>query len=287
MEKVVNVIGAGLAGVEACHQLVKRGYQVRLYEMRPNQMTPAHHSGNFAELVCSNSLRADGLNNAVGVLKKEMEKQNIRAAAGIGGATGYLVDMLEHGYIKTFFDPQDFDQLAIRSLYNNRNHHEISASDYANPFNGNPYVNLLDVAVLSATEMDVKFNVNVLTDSYGRLMGAPVGHTDAAAGADVTIVAMPLLRGRLPMILDNVQTVVTPGETVDVVVTEYGIAVNPKRDDLYNNLKKSNLPIVSIEELYIKAQKLAGKAAPLEHGNNICGIVEYRDGTIIDVIYDV
>ena len=73
MEKVVNVIGAGVAGVEACHQLVKRGYQVRLYEMRPNQMTPAHHSGNFAELVCSNSLRADGLNNAVGVLKKEME----------------------------------------------------------------------------------------------------------------------------------------------------------------------------------------------------------------------
>ena len=73
MEKVVNVIGAGLAGVEACHQLVKRGYQVRLYEMRPNQMTPAHHSGNFAELVCSNSLRADGLNNAVGVLKKAME----------------------------------------------------------------------------------------------------------------------------------------------------------------------------------------------------------------------
>ncbi|MFQ7172574.1 MAG: FAD-dependent oxidoreductase [Thomasclavelia ramosa] len=53
MEKIVNVIGAGLAGVEACHQLVKRGYKVRLYEMRPKKMTPAHHSGNFAELVCS------------------------------------------------------------------------------------------------------------------------------------------------------------------------------------------------------------------------------------------
>ncbi|WP_296876689.1 methylenetetrahydrofolate--tRNA-(uracil(54)-C(5))-methyltransferase (FADH(2)-oxidizing) TrmFO [Thomasclavelia sp.] len=73
MEKIVNVIGAGLAGVEACHQLVKRGIKVRLYEMRPNQMTPVHHSDKFAELVCSNSLRADGLNNAVGVLKKEME----------------------------------------------------------------------------------------------------------------------------------------------------------------------------------------------------------------------
>ena len=73
MEKIVNVIGAGLAGVEACHQLVKRGYKVRLYEMRPKKMTPAHHSGNFAELVCSNSLRADGTGNAVGVLKAEME----------------------------------------------------------------------------------------------------------------------------------------------------------------------------------------------------------------------
>lgn len=73
MKKIINVIGAGLAGVEACNQLVKRGYRVRLYEMRPQKMTPAHHSGNFAELVCSNSLRADGTANAVGVLKKEME----------------------------------------------------------------------------------------------------------------------------------------------------------------------------------------------------------------------
>ena len=73
MEKIVNVIGAGLAGVEASYQLAKCGYKVRLYEMRPKKMTPAHHSENFAELVCSNSLRADGMTNAVGVLKCEME----------------------------------------------------------------------------------------------------------------------------------------------------------------------------------------------------------------------
>ena len=73
MEKIVKVIGAGLAGVEASYQLAKRGYKVRLYEMRPKKMTPAHHSENFAELVCSNSLRADGMTNAVGVLKCEME----------------------------------------------------------------------------------------------------------------------------------------------------------------------------------------------------------------------
>jgi len=70
--KFVNVIGAGLAGSEAAYQLAKRGIKVKLYEMRPNRKTPAHHTQGFAELVCSNSLRADGLANAVGVLKEEM-----------------------------------------------------------------------------------------------------------------------------------------------------------------------------------------------------------------------
>jgi len=69
---MVNIIGAGLAGSEAAYQLAKRGIKVKLYEMRPTRMTPAHETASFAELVCSNSLRADGLANAVGVLKEEM-----------------------------------------------------------------------------------------------------------------------------------------------------------------------------------------------------------------------
>ena len=73
-EKIVNVIGAGLAGVEAAYQLAKNNIKVKLYEMRPIKMTPAHHTSSFAELVCSNSLRGDNFNNAVGVLKNEMEK---------------------------------------------------------------------------------------------------------------------------------------------------------------------------------------------------------------------
>ena len=68
----INVIGAGLAGCEATWQLVKRGHEVNLYEMRPKKMTPAHKTSGFAELVCSNSLRSDALTNAVGVLKEEM-----------------------------------------------------------------------------------------------------------------------------------------------------------------------------------------------------------------------
>ncbi|WP_409305412.1 FADH(2)-oxidizing methylenetetrahydrofolate--tRNA-(uracil(54)-C(5))-methyltransferase TrmFO [Peribacillus sp. SCS-155] len=71
-EVTVNVIGAGLAGSEAAWQIAKRGAKVKLYEMRPVKQTPAHHTDKFAELVCSNSLRANTLTNAVGVLKEEM-----------------------------------------------------------------------------------------------------------------------------------------------------------------------------------------------------------------------
>ena len=70
----VKVIGAGLAGCEAAWQLAQRGIHVDLYEMKPHKMTPAHHSGDFAELVCSNSLRADRLENAVGLLKEELRR---------------------------------------------------------------------------------------------------------------------------------------------------------------------------------------------------------------------
>lgn len=70
--KIVNVIGAGLAGSEATYQLIKRGIKVRLFEMRPNKYTEAHQSAGFAELICSNSLRAKSIENAVGLLKEEM-----------------------------------------------------------------------------------------------------------------------------------------------------------------------------------------------------------------------
>lgn len=76
MTQTVNVVGAGLAGSEAAFQIAERGIKVNLYEMRPVKQTPAHHTDKFAELVCSNSLRADTLTNAVGVLKEEMRALN-------------------------------------------------------------------------------------------------------------------------------------------------------------------------------------------------------------------
>ena len=71
---VINVVGAGLAGCEACYQLLKRGFKVRLYEMRPKKMTSAHKTDGFSELICSNSLRSNEITNAVGLLKEEMRR---------------------------------------------------------------------------------------------------------------------------------------------------------------------------------------------------------------------
>lgn len=222
-----------------------------------------------------------------GYIREAMLQNGYTAAAGVGGVSGFHVQMLQEGLIKTFYDPQDFDLTAIGSLRENIKHHEISASAYANPFCASPYVELLDFTVLSATEMDVDFNVNVLTDSYGKLLGAPGGHPDAAAGAKMTVITMPLLRGRLPMLLDHVTTVVTPGESVDVLVTEYGIAVNPNRPDIQDCLKGKGLPVVPIEALREKAVKLSGRATPLSLSDKICGIVEYRDGSVIDVVREL
>jgi methylenetetrahydrofolate--tRNA-(uracil-5-)-methyltransferase len=76
LKSTVHIIGAGLAGSEAAWQVVQRGHPVKLFEMRPHKMTPAHHSADFAELVCTNSLRSDQLHNAAGLIKAEMRRLN-------------------------------------------------------------------------------------------------------------------------------------------------------------------------------------------------------------------
>lgn len=118
-------------------------------------------------------------------------------------------------------------------------------------------------------------------------MGGSGGHSDAAAGAKMTMIVTPLIRKRLPIIVDKVTTVSTPGETVDVVVTERGIAVNPRREELREALIKSGISIVSINELKEKAESLTGKPDIVTHEGPVVGLVEYRDGTLIDVIHKV
>jgi citrate lyase subunit alpha/citrate CoA-transferase len=217
-------------------------------------------------------------------LREVMLRDKVTARFAIGGIPGPFCDLLDEGLIQTIFDTQTFDARAIQSIRDNPRHQEYDVGFYANPWNKGAMVNKLDYVVLGATEVDVDFNVNVITDSNGVMMGASGGHCDASAGAKVTIIIAPLLRGRLPMIIDNVQTVVTPGETVDVIVTERGVAVNPKRQDLLENLKNSDLPLLSIHDLKKLAYRLGGAPAPIKLSEEIVGVVEYRDGTVIDVI---
>lgn len=97
----VNIIGAGLAGCEATYYLAKKGYKIKLYEMRPKKMTPAHKTDKFAELVCSNSLRSDSLENACGILKKEMELLDsliIKAARSHSVEAGGALAVDREGY---------------------------------------------------------------------------------------------------------------------------------------------------------------------------------------------
>jgi citrate lyase subunit alpha/citrate CoA-transferase len=220
-------------------------------------------------------------------LSNAMKDRNIKASYGLGGITGPYVQLLEEGLVERLLDVQCFDLRAVESLKKNENHIEIDASYYANAYNKGCAVNNLDIVILSALEIDTDFNVNVITGSDGVIMGASGGHSDAAYGAKLTIITTPLARGRLPIVVDKVKTVITPGSSIDVVVTERGIAVNPRKKDLELRLKDANLPVYSIEELKQKAEKITGKPDPVESGDKIVGIVEYRDGSIIDVIRNV
>ena len=150
---------------------------------------------------------------------------------------------------------------------------------------------MLDIVVLGATEVDLDFNCNTVTMSNGMLAEPIGGHSDTAAGSKLTIITVPLYRGRFPVIVDKCTTVVTPGETVDVVVTERGIAINPRRKDLLKRLENAVIPpdvrIRTIEELKEEAYDLTGGKKDPNWGDEVVCLVEYRDGTIIDCVRNV
>ncbi|WP_032120442.1 citrate lyase subunit alpha [Clostridium amazonitimonense] len=228
---------------------------------------------------------AGGISLAVAQeLKDIMIKEDIKGSFASGGITGYIVDMFREGLFEYLFDVQCFDLKAVESYSETHKHQRMSASMYGNPHNKGAVVNNLDIVILGATEIDTNFNVNVTTGSDGAIMGGSGGHSDTAAGAKLTIIVSNLMKARLPLIKDKITTVNTPGETIDVLVTERGIAVNPRRQDLIEKLKATNLPVMSIEELKSISEKLTGKPKDIETEDNIVAVVEYRDGTVIDVI---
>lgn len=217
-------------------------------------------------------------------LEKYMDEKGIRMGWAIGGICRPMVELLKKGKVGKVIDVQDFDLDAVKSINQTPGHYEMSASQYANPANKGAFVNKLDFVVLAALEIDTGFNVNVLTGSDGVLRGAPGGHPDTAAGSKVCIIVTPLTRGRMATVCEKVVTVTTPGDCVDVLVTDYGIAVNPLRQDLIQCLDNAGIKHVSIESLKEKAYSLVGRPDDLEWEDKVVAVLEARDGTILDVV---
>jgi citrate lyase subunit alpha/citrate CoA-transferase len=220
-------------------------------------------------------------------LKDIMLKDNIKGSFGLGGITGYMVDMLNAGCFQKLLDVQCFDLKAVESIRTNPNHSEVSAMHYASPNAKSAAVDSLDVVLLGATEVDLNFNVNVHTDSNGSIMGGSGGHSDTSAGAKLAMIIAPLSRARLPIVTDKVQCISTPGKTIDVLVTQRGVAVNPNQTELRKALEAAKLPVCDIEELKARAEAICGAPKAVRHGNKVVANVIYRDGTVIDQLYNV
>ncbi|MDP4110206.1 MAG: citrate lyase subunit alpha [Bacillota bacterium] len=220
-------------------------------------------------------------------LKDIMLSEKIKGSFGLGGITGYMVDMLNEGCFESLMDVQCFDLKAVESIRANPKHQEISADHYASPGTRSAVVDSLDVAILGASEIDVDFNVNVHTDSNGLIMGGSGGHSDAAAGAKLSMIIAPLFRARLPVVKDRVTCISTPGRDIDVLVTQKGIAINPDREDLRDRLKDAGLQVVDIHELKAEAERITGVPNKPPKGERAVGKVIYRDGSLLDTILSV
>jgi len=281
---VVNSIGDASKIASGTTRITKSPMDLRIAKLASDVIV---NSGYFRPNM-SFQVGAGGASLAVAkFFREEMKKQNIKGSFLLGGITSYCVEMLNEGLFRSLFDVQSFDAAVSTSIVENKQHIEIPAALYANPFNCGCLTNKLDVVVLGALEIDVNFNVNVLTGADGVIRGASGGHSDTASGAKLTVVVCPSFRGRLPIIKNKVHTIVTPGETVHVIVTERGICVNPLAVGLEEKLKAAGLNIRNIHELKQEVENITGVPENVEFTDKIVALVEYRDGTIIDAIYQI
>ena len=221
-------------------------------------------------------------------LKKFMKDSNIKARFVRGGSTEYLVGLLEGEQTDYILDGQTFDLEGIRSMRDNPNHVDTSPFTSYNYHGKGNFASMLDAVVLGATEIDVQFNANVVTHSDGRLLHGLGGWQDCLFSKN-TILAVPSFRDRLPVILDRVTTLCGPGELIDVVVTERGIAINPLRKDLLKAVKRSDLPIRSIEDIKTEEEKICGGPPdqPKIDKRKTVAAIQWVDGTFIDMVHKV
>lgn len=231
---------------------------------------------------------AGGTSLAIGIYFHEiLKRRGIKARFAVGGSTQYSVNMLEDGCLDYMLDAQTFDLEAVRSMRENRLHHPDISIFHCYDYHGKgTYTSMMDVMILGATEVDTKFNGNVCTHSDGYLLHG-IGGWQNCLFAKCTILPVPLFRNRIPIIVDDVTTLVGPGELVDVIVTERGIAINPKRQDLLDKVKGSGLPIKTIEELKAEADRICGIPEKPDFNEKVIAAIKWVDGTVIDVVREV
>ena len=215
-----------------------------------------------------------------------LRKNNWKARFVRAGSNKYPVEMLEDGVIDYILDGQTFDLDGVRSMRENSNHVNTSPFTSYNYHGKGNFASMIDVVILGATEVDVNFNANVVTHSDGLMLHGIGGWQNCLFGK-CTILPIPLFRDRIPVIRDEVTTLVGPGELIDVIVSERGIAINPLRQDLIEKTKNSGLPIKTIEQLKDEAEVICGKPEKVALDDELVAAIKWVDGTVIDVVKKV
>jgi len=217
---------------------------------------------------------------------KIMKEKDITARFARGGSNKYLVRMLEEGQIEYILDGQTFDLEGVRSMGENPNHTWTSPFTSYNYHSKGNFAGMVDIVILGATEVDVNFNANVVTHSDGYMLHG-IGGWQNCLFSKTVILPIPLFRDRIPVVMDEVTTICGPGELIDVIVTERGIAINPLRKDLIEAAKNSGLPIKTIQELKDEAEAICGKPEKPVLGEKVIAAIKWVDGTIIDCVREV
>ena len=168
----------------------------------------------------------------------------------------------------------------------NPNHVNTSPFTSYNFHSKGNFAQLVDIVVLGATEIDVDFNANVVTHSDGYLLHG-IGGWQNCLAAKTTIMPIPLFRDRIPVIRDRVTTLCAPGELIDVIVTERGIAINPLRKDLIQKARVSGIELKTIYQLKEEAEKICGVPEEVKLSDEIVSVIKWVDGTVIDSVKKV
>ena len=223
-------------------------------------------------------------------LGEKMEEAGITASFALGGIPAAIIDLHKKGLVRVVAQSQSFDAVAARAIYENPNVIEIDNAVYSNPFAKGCMLDRLDFGVLGALEIDTDFNINILTGSSGEMMGGLGGGPDVADGARISIVTLPLTRGRTPSVVKRVFTLCTPGASVAMAVTEAGIALNPAHpmyEELREDLTAAGIRLTTLDALQKLAESIVGVPSPIETTDRVVAVVEYRDGTVIDTIKEI